>query len=198
MSQDISTKERIFRKSIHLFAEDGFDSVSMRQIATACGIQPASIYNHYPAKEEILQSIYQYYVRHQNDCRPQREAYLPVLRRGTAMDILGIFNYPMPDEGDPDPLMFDIIRIFWSRIHTDPVAMDLYRTHVVEEACRYIDEVMRAGIEMGRVVMKEADIYTFACVALAVRNYVASSIPLYPDVERWRGTGGAMMQMLAD
>lgn len=196
--QKISTKELIFRRSIHLFADDGYESVSMKRIATASGIQPSSIYNHYENKEELLHSIYQYYIDHQNDCRPTQNEYLPILKKGTAIEIVGIFNYPMPDEQDPDPLMFDVIRILWSRIHTDTKAKDLYREYVVEEAYRYIDKVLSKGIELGRIIMEPEYIYTFAGLLLAARNYVASSIPLYPDVSRWRDTGAAMMQMLAE
>lgn len=197
MPQELNTKELIFRKSIHLFADDGYELVSMRRIADSSGIHAASIYNHYKSKEEILASIYQYYLENCFKCRISREEYLPILKRGTVLEILDIFNYPMPDEQDPEPLMFDIIRILWSRIHTDDDARDLYRKYVVDEAYRHIDEVMGEGIRLGRIAMKQEDVYTFASLLLAARNYVASSIPLYPDVERWRNTGTAMLYMLS-
>lgn len=58
----ISNKERIFDVSIDLFSEYGYDGVSVRQIAKEVGIRESSIYNHYPSKESILDSILDYYI----------------------------------------------------------------------------------------------------------------------------------------
>lgn len=58
----ISNRERIFDVSIDLFSEYGYDGVSVRQIAKEVGIRESSIYNHYPSKESILDSILEYYI----------------------------------------------------------------------------------------------------------------------------------------
>ncbi len=50
----LSTKERIVRTAIDLFAEKGYESASMREIARGTGIKASSIYNHFSSKEEIL------------------------------------------------------------------------------------------------------------------------------------------------
>lgn len=197
MQENLTTKDRIFRRCIHLFADYGYESTSMKIIAKNTGIQTASIYNHFPTKEDILAAIYQHFIEHQNDCRLTEEDYIPILKTGSAADILGIFNYPTYDEQDPDPLMFDIIRLLWSRIHIDPAAREVYRVHVVDEAYRFINEVIRKGIELNRIIMKEEDIFTFASLALAAENYVASTIPLYPNVEHCRNMSLKMNTMLA-
>ena len=54
------TAERIFDAAIDLFAQKGYDNVSIRDIATAVGIKESSIYKHYTNKEAILQKIIQY------------------------------------------------------------------------------------------------------------------------------------------
>ena len=48
-----TTKDRILEVAVPLFASAGFDGVSMRAIATAVGIQPASLYNHFPDKQAL-------------------------------------------------------------------------------------------------------------------------------------------------
>ena len=53
----VNNKEKIFNVSVDLFSEHGYDGVSIRQIAREVGIKESSIYNHYPSKEAILDSI---------------------------------------------------------------------------------------------------------------------------------------------
>lgn len=57
---EITTKERIFEAAIDLFAQNGFDATSMREIAEAVGIKKASLYSHYKSKDEILEKIVEY------------------------------------------------------------------------------------------------------------------------------------------
>jgi AcrR family transcriptional regulator len=54
------TKEKIFDASVDLFAEKGFDGVSIRDIARAVGVTEGAFYKHYSSKEEILESIFAY------------------------------------------------------------------------------------------------------------------------------------------
>lgn len=54
------TKEKIFDVAVDLFAERGYEGVSIRDIAQAVGIKESSVYKHYSGKEEILDSIFEY------------------------------------------------------------------------------------------------------------------------------------------
>ena len=47
-------RAEIFEAAVALFLEHGYDATSMRDIASAVGVMPASIYYHYPSKEELL------------------------------------------------------------------------------------------------------------------------------------------------
>ncbi|MBK6545298.1 MAG: TetR/AcrR family transcriptional regulator [Saprospiraceae bacterium] len=51
------TKLRIKEAAVRLFFEKGYGSCSMRDLASAVGVEAASIYNHYPSKEDILATI---------------------------------------------------------------------------------------------------------------------------------------------
>ncbi len=57
----MSTKEKIFDVALDLFSKKGYDSVSLREIAEEVGIKKSSIYSHYPSKEAILISIFEYF-----------------------------------------------------------------------------------------------------------------------------------------
>src|ERR1700761_4971034 len=47
----------VLAAAVELFASRGFDATSIRDIATAAQVQPASVYYHYPSKEALLVAI---------------------------------------------------------------------------------------------------------------------------------------------
>ena len=55
------TKDKIFDTDLDLFSKKGYDSVSVRTIASEVGIKESSIYNHYSSKKDILMSILNYF-----------------------------------------------------------------------------------------------------------------------------------------
>ena len=52
-----STKQRIVTEAVKLFAKDGYEAVTVEQIALAVGIKAPSLYKHYKGKKDIFQSI---------------------------------------------------------------------------------------------------------------------------------------------
>ena len=52
-----STKERILRTALELFAQNGYLGTSMNDIAGQLGFTKAALYKHYASKQEILEKI---------------------------------------------------------------------------------------------------------------------------------------------
>ena len=52
-----STKDRILTAAVQLFARDGYEAVTVEQIAAAVGIKAPSLYKHYKSKRAIFDSI---------------------------------------------------------------------------------------------------------------------------------------------
>lgn len=50
----INTKEKILHVAIDLFSKYGYNSTSIRKIASQVGVRESAIYNHYRNKEAIL------------------------------------------------------------------------------------------------------------------------------------------------
>jgi AcrR family transcriptional regulator len=57
----MSSKDKIFVVALDLFAEKGFDAVSVRDIMAGAGLAVGSFYNHFKGKNELLQEIYDHY-----------------------------------------------------------------------------------------------------------------------------------------
>ena len=52
-----NTKQRILMEALKLFSKEGYEAVSVEQIANAVGIKAPSLYKHYISKREIFNSI---------------------------------------------------------------------------------------------------------------------------------------------
>ena len=52
-----STKENILATALRLFSERGYDHVSQRDIADACGISQGNLTYHFPKKEDLVDAI---------------------------------------------------------------------------------------------------------------------------------------------
>src|SRR5438477_8424087 len=72
--EEDGTRERILRTGERLFAERGFNGVSVRELAAAAQVNIASIGYHFDSKEGLLSEVYR---RH---CEPMIEERLRGLK----------------------------------------------------------------------------------------------------------------------
>ncbi len=56
-------RQDILGAAAGLFARQGFHAASMREIASAAGMLPGSLYYHFPSKDELLLAVYEEGVR---------------------------------------------------------------------------------------------------------------------------------------
>ncbi|MCA5961961.1 TetR/AcrR family transcriptional regulator [Blautia sp. RD014234] len=52
-----NTKDIILFESLKLFADKGYDGVTVRDIAAEVGIKQSSLYKHYKSKQEIFDTL---------------------------------------------------------------------------------------------------------------------------------------------
>ncbi len=76
-----SASARLVEASGPLFAEQGFDAVSTREIARAAGVNLSAITYHFGGKERLYEAVIQRLI---DDLEPQRQALIGLLRGGVA------------------------------------------------------------------------------------------------------------------
>lgn len=54
-----TTRQRILTEALKLFSKEGYEAVSVEQIANAVGVKAPSLYKHYKSKRDIFRSILQ-------------------------------------------------------------------------------------------------------------------------------------------
>jgi len=54
-----NTKENIFGEAVKLFSEQGYNATAIRQIASAAGVNEATIYIYFESKKALMDEILQ-------------------------------------------------------------------------------------------------------------------------------------------
>ena len=103
------TKKRILEKALELFALNGYDSVSVGEIAKAVGIKAPSLYNHFASKRAIFDAIveetaskYEQYTGgidiHVRDAKKVRSVFSEITEGTLIQKVRQIFLYSLHDE----------------------------------------------------------------------------------------------------
>lgn len=51
-------RDKLLQAAAHLFASQGYEATSMRDIASAVGMLPGSVYYHFPSKEDLFVAVH--------------------------------------------------------------------------------------------------------------------------------------------
>ncbi|MCL2010648.1 MAG: TetR/AcrR family transcriptional regulator [Synergistaceae bacterium] len=61
--EKLSTRQKILDSATDLFAMKGYTETTVRELAAVVGVKEASIYNHFPSKNNILECILEEYLK---------------------------------------------------------------------------------------------------------------------------------------
>ena len=103
------TKEKIIKKALELFAKNGYDAVSVGEIAKAVGIKAPSLYSHYSGKQAIFDAIVEYAASryekytdeidiHVQDAKKDIDVFFKVTDEALIKKVRQIFLYSLRDE----------------------------------------------------------------------------------------------------
>lgn len=185
------TKTRILYAALRLFAANGVENVSMRELAEAAGIKAGSIYNHYTTKEQIVDACYDFFLQHYSVGRLNQEEYLPILEKGPKEEVLHIPEGQVPDD-KAENLAYAMI-IVVTRIHADIKALDTY-TKMVDGSLQFLEEFFTTGIRIGR--FKDFNVRGVSMIFLGIRLFASQSVAIMP--KEIQDSGKAQLEMLSE
>ena len=157
------TKQKILDKALELFSTQGYDSVSVGELAKAVGIKAPSLYNHFPSKQAIFDAIME-------STAAQYEAdtdQINIHVQNAAQDI------PVFTEITADALFEKVRQIFAYSLHNEtisrfrrmmtieqfrsPELAALYSERYVERVLAYHAGIFRALIAAGEITAEDPD-----------------------------------------
>lgn len=151
------TKLLIFQTAVDMFAKRGYDSVSMRDIASAVGIKPASIYNHFESKEQLLSCAFDYFDGCAAACAPDTDKLMKMAQRLRPHDVL--MKSVVRFDARFQPWMDNIIVIASALSRCDPRAQALLHRWLVETPRATMGAVMQRLIELKRIAPLDTDAF---------------------------------------
>lgn len=163
----VGTKNRIFNNAVDLFLLYGFDNVSLNDIANSVGIRQSTIYNHFKSKQEILNTIYDFYCHYFLKDRPKLDDMESSLQNESFMDIINHIRYDFEEEHLKK--MSDITKIVFQRIGIDERAKEIAKALIVDEGIQYVENVFNRLIELGRI--KSLDTHKMAVFINSIRLF---------------------------
>lgn len=150
-----ATKSRILDAAEELFVSGGFDSLSMRQITSAAGVNLAAVNYHFGSKDALIQSVL---ARKLDPLNEQRIAMLDAFETQfgdqlTCEHVLAAMFLPavrlFRDDSGPHAGSF---LQFLGRAYTEPssVVRDFINTHYIQTLGRFFSAFQRTLPDLNR------------------------------------------------
>ncbi|MDR0380655.1 MAG: TetR family transcriptional regulator [Oscillospiraceae bacterium] len=143
------TKRKIFEKAVELFAVRSYDTVKVKDITDQIGITQSAFYNHFKSKQEILDTIYDFFAYYYAVDRPTVDDLEPILRNGTLQEIFDCIYYDFRPEYRE--LMFTCTKIIFQRALVDDHAKEIFQIIFWDSSLQYVSHVFERAVEIGRL-----------------------------------------------
>ena len=155
------TKQKILEKALELFSAQGYDSVSVGQIAKAVGIKAPSLYNHFPSKQAIFDAIVastaaQYEADtdqiniHVQNAAQDIPAFTEITADALFEKVRQIFEYSLHDNA-----ISRFRRMMTLEQFRSPELAALYSRRYVERVLAYHAGIFRALIAAGEITAED-------------------------------------------
>lgn len=155
MAEDLAgTKEVIFDAALELFADRGYESVSMREISEKSGLNTvASLYYYFKSKRLILDCIYQFLADHFFDNVMSADEVIKVYDDGTYLDFLNAASWTFYGSSlKESKRMTLILKITYMRIMLhDEKATNIFKDLVINGNWERAKKILEYGVSIGKL-----------------------------------------------
>ena len=168
----VTTKEKILRTAAKMFAERGFDRVTVREIAKDIGINSGSLYNHFKSKDEILLSLYSFYTKRHRMNYPDLEELLKLAETQPPFDVLMKAEFHYDDDIRE---ILDRILVTASRMICGDEGNERFIREVIfDSISNVVKPLLTRMIELGKIMPLDVDTFvrvmSFYCFSAAALN----------------------------
>lgn len=167
----LTTKEKILETAIDLFAERGFNDVSIREITRAVGIKESSLYNHFTSKQQILDEIFEF-LSEQFESRsiPEEEA-VSLIQNMNPKEFMEMcmMNFKLYFG---NPKLMKIWRIISIERFRNEHANDFFIRNLVEAPLIYQSAVFEAMIKKGLIKKEDPKVLARAFYSFILFIYL--------------------------
>jgi AcrR family transcriptional regulator len=161
------TRERILNVAEELFANNGYNGTSLRDVARAAELQTAAIGYHYPTKEELFDTV----VRRRAAVMSEwRQRVLAQMRQqhGSAPipldQLVRAYVQPFYESASHGDAGWRHYAVLMGRLANSPLGTEVIARHYDATASEYLDEFMRSlpGVAQPAVI----DGFTFMVASM--------------------------------
>jgi len=177
------TKEKIYRAAATLFSKQGYDNVSMRNLAKAVGIRNSSIYNHFESKNDILLGLYEAYAEQRKQLVPDLEELLELAKVMPPTDILLLLNKPFP--ADIAEITYSILITAARSISTDASSRKFMADNLFSLPKTQMLPVLSKLIELGRIEPIDPEVFDAIMRYFCFGAIILYDTPFGIDISAW-------------
>lgn len=194
------TKEKIFDAAVDLFAERGYDGVSIRDIAKTVGIKESSVYKHYASKDEILDNIFEYMKARlyaPQIIEPDMDALLDHLSFEEIMDL----GFQSLKQMMTDPYLVKITRIITIELHHNKKIRDFFLSQMFDRPVDESELLFRRLIDRKKIKPFDPRALATAYFAFTIYMHMETFILRYEeglDLERIEKKSRTQMKLFAE
>ena len=138
---EVSTKEKILTCAVNLFAKKGYTETTIRELADAAGLKGASIYNHFPSKNAILEHILKDYLKNNANVFDKESIYAKLSKDPTANGIINCLTLAFP-EGMSERYL-KVLCVLLQEQHRNPLIQDFMANHIILSGENYIKSIFQ-------------------------------------------------------
>ena len=153
------TKEKILMTALQLFARDGYEAVSVRNIAEELGITKGALYRHYKNKRDIFDSIVERMVQidakraEENQMPAEQYDFMPDSYENTSLEAIQTYTIEQLKFWTEDEFASRFRRMLSLEQYRNEEMAELYSQCIVAGPVAYMEDLFRELMKRG--IIKE-------------------------------------------